>query len=76
LKIDGIEVIYGEYHQEPIDSPAVMLLERELMVLLKMTCPSTQHIQILQVTPEMTSAEAAITWVNYGIHPDKFTVQT
>jgi hypothetical protein len=24
----------------------------------------------------MTSAEAAITWVNHGIHPDKFAVQT
>jgi leucine-rich repeat protein SHOC2 len=24
----------------------------------------------------MTSAEAAITWVNHGIHPDEFTVQT
>lgn len=24
----------------------------------------------------MTSAEAAITWVDRGIHPDEFTVQT
>jgi Leucine-rich repeat (LRR) protein len=24
----------------------------------------------------MTSAEAAITWVNHGIHPDEFIVQT
>ncbi len=48
----------------------------EPMVLLKMTCPSTGHIHILRVPPEMTSAEAAITWVNHGIHPDKFAVQT
>jgi leucine-rich repeat protein SHOC2 len=48
----------------------------EPMLLLKMTCPSTQHIHILRVPPEMTSAEAAITWVNHGIHPDKFAVQT
>jgi leucine-rich repeat protein SHOC2 len=68
LKIDGIEVIYGEYHEEPIG--------REPMVLLKMTCPSTAHIHILRVPPEITSAEAAITWVNHGIHPDKFVVQT
>jgi leucine-rich repeat protein SHOC2 len=68
LKIDGIEVVYGEYHEEIID--------REPMLLLKMTCPSTQHIHILRVPPEMTSAEAAITWVNHGIHPDKFAVQT
>jgi leucine-rich repeat protein SHOC2 len=46
------------------------------LFLLKMTCPSTQHIHILRVPPEMESAEAAITWVNHGIHPDEFAVQT
>jgi leucine-rich repeat protein SHOC2 len=46
------------------------------MLLLKMTCPSTQHIHILRVPPEMVSAEAAITWVNHGIHPDEFAVKT
>lgn len=61
LRIDVIERYYGS--EEP-------------MVLLKMTCPSTGHIHILRVPPEMTSAEAAITWVNHGIHPDEFTVQT
>ena len=67
LKIDGVEAVYNiEY--EPI--------EREPMVVLKMTCPSTGHIHILRVPPEMTSAEAAITWINHGIHPDKFAVQT
>jgi leucine-rich repeat protein SHOC2 len=44
--------------------------------LLKMTCPSTAHIHILRVPPETKSAEAAITWVNHGIHPDRFSVQT
>jgi leucine-rich repeat protein SHOC2 len=61
---------------ESIDSPQATLREREPMVLLKMTCPSTQHIHILRVPPEMESAEAAITWVNHGIHPDEFAVQT
>lgn len=46
------------------------------MLLLKLTCLSTQDIHILRVPPEMTSAEAAITWVNHGIHPDEFAVQT
>ncbi|WP_373539707.1 hypothetical protein [Chamaesiphon sp.] len=67
LKIDGVERVYN-LRGEPID--------REPMVLLKMTCPSTAHIHILRVPPEMTSAEAAIKWVNHGIHPDKFSVQT
>jgi leucine-rich repeat protein SHOC2 len=52
------------------------LNEREPIILLKMTCPSTQHIHILRVPPEMVSAEAAITWINHGIHPDRFAVQT
>jgi leucine-rich repeat protein SHOC2 len=71
ITIDNVEIIrrsYDIYHNEIINS--------EPMVLLKMTCPSTGHIHILRVPPEMTSAEAAITWVNHGIHPDEFAVQT
>ncbi len=51
-------------------------IDIEPMVLLKMICPSTGHIHILRVPPDMTSAEDAITWVNHGIHPDKFAIQT
>jgi hypothetical protein len=43
----------------------------EPLVLLKMTCPSTNHTHILRVPPETTSAEEAITWINHGIHPDQ-----
>jgi leucine-rich repeat protein SHOC2 len=67
LKIDILEIVYDEDGDPEGTEP---------MVLLKMTCPSTQHIHILRVPPEMTSAEAAITWVNHGIHPDEFAVQT
>jgi leucine-rich repeat protein SHOC2 len=66
LKIDVMETYYDPYRGDMA----------EPMVLLKMTCPSTQHIHILRVPPEMESAEAAITWVNHGIHPDEFAVQT
>jgi leucine-rich repeat protein SHOC2 len=76
LKIDGIEAIHEDLHAGmPIESK-IMVVAREPMLLLKMTCPSTGHIHILRVPPEMKSAEAAITWVNHGIHPDKFAVQT
>jgi leucine-rich repeat protein SHOC2 len=68
LKIENVETIYVNEDGDPIVTKP--------MVLLKMTCPSTQHIHILRVPPEMTSAEAAITWVNHGIHPDEFAVQT
>jgi hypothetical protein len=66
LKLDDMQIIY-EGQKE---------VGREPMMLLKMTCPSTAGIHILRVPPEMTSAEAAITWVNHGIHPDRFAIQT
>ena len=67
LIIDRAEKFYNRRQE---------LVKIEPIVLLKMTCPSTAHIHILRVPPEMVSAEAAITWVNYGIHPDRFDVQT
>ncbi|WP_310486814.1 hypothetical protein [Chamaesiphon sp. VAR_69_metabat_338] len=69
LEIDGIEQIY-------IETEFSGYLETESIAILKMTCPSTGHIHILRVPPGLMSAEAAITWIDRGIHPDKFTVQT
>lgn len=45
------------------------------IMLLSMTCPSTGHTHILPVPEDSKTAEAAITWVNWGIHPDEFGVQ-
>jgi hypothetical protein len=64
LKIDGVERWRG--HLDIYES----------IVLLKMNCPSTGHIHVLRVPPEMTSAEEAIVWINHGIHPDRFIIQT
>jgi leucine-rich repeat protein SHOC2 len=72
LKIEDFEVFY----EEDEDEDEAEQEKREPLILLKMTCPSTAHIHILRVPPEMTSAEAAITWVNHGIHPDEFSMQT
>jgi len=44
--------------------------------LLKMTCPSTGFIHALRVPPDLTSARKAIAWVNWGIDPGEFSVQT
>ncbi|HEY9866726.1 MAG TPA: leucine-rich repeat domain-containing protein, partial [Candidatus Obscuribacterales bacterium] len=44
--------------------------------LLKMTCPSTNHIHVLRVPPDLTSARAAISWVNWDIDPEAFTAET
>ncbi len=48
----------------------------EPIVLLKMTCPSTGHIHALRVPPAMISARDAIRWVNHGVDPQDFVVQT
>jgi leucine-rich repeat protein SHOC2 len=72
-ELNAIELdTWREYTLLKIDAE----VDVEPMVLLKMTCPSTAHIHILRVPPEMTSAESAITWVNHDIHPDEFAEQT
>ncbi|HAX79294.1 MAG TPA: hypothetical protein DCY88_26590 [Cyanobacteria bacterium UBA11372] len=48
----------------------------EPIYLLKMTCPSTGFIHALRVPPDMKSAREAISWVNWGIDPEEFGVET
>lgn len=63
---------WQEYTLLKIDAEA----DVESIVLLKMTCPSTGHIHILRVPPEMRSAREAIRWVNWDVDPEKFSIQT
>ncbi|MEA5503197.1 hypothetical protein VB735_08765 [Halotia wernerae UHCC 0503] len=51
-------------------------VDEESIYLFKMTCPSTKFIHVLRVPPEMKSAREAIRWVNWGIDPEDFAVQT
>ncbi len=44
--------------------------------LLKMTCPSTGYIHALRVPPNINSAREAVRWVNWGIDPEEFAVET
>ncbi|MDJ0724679.1 MAG: hypothetical protein QNJ38_06175 [Prochloraceae cyanobacterium] len=48
----------------------------EPILLLKMICPSTNKIHVLRVPTKMISAREAIKWVNWGIDPDDFSIQT
>lgn len=48
----------------------------EPIYLLKMICPSTGFIHAMRVPPDMTSAREAISWINWGIDPEEFAVQT
>ena len=51
-------------------------LDREPIHLLKMKCPSTGYIHALRVPPNLESARDAVRWVNWGIDPEAFSVQT
>jgi leucine-rich repeat protein SHOC2 len=61
---------------QPVFDRSLQSISKEPIVLLKMTCPSTGHIHLLRVPPDIQSAEAAIVWVNHGIHPDNIAIQT
>lgn len=63
---------WAEYTLLKIDAD----VDLELIYLLKMTCPSTGFIHVLRVPPDMESAREAIRWVNWGIDPEEFSVQT
>ncbi|BAY81130.1 hypothetical protein NIES267_06050 [Calothrix parasitica NIES-267] len=51
-------------------------INSEAMHLLKMTCPSTGHIHFLRVPPNINSARESIRWVNWGVDPEEFEIQT
>ena len=51
-------------------------VDKQPIYLLKMTCPSTGFIHALRVPPELQSARQAIRWVNWGIDPEKFALQS
>jgi hypothetical protein len=51
-------------------------LDIEEISLLTMTCPSTGHLHALRVPPDILTAREAIRWVNWGIDPSEFTIQT
>jgi hypothetical protein len=58
-----MEQVIDEIDQQPIS-------------LLKMTCPSTGHIHALRVPPEFESAREAIRWINWGVDPEAFALQS
>ena len=71
-KLQAVEIdSYQEYTLLKINSD----IDIEPIYLLKMTCPSTRHIHVLRVPPQMKSAYEAITWINWGILPEDFAIQ-
>lgn len=68
IKIDS----FREYDLIKIDAEA----DVEPIVLLKMICPSTGYTHVLRVPPHMESAREAITWINWGVDPENFAVES
>ncbi|MGB3268182.1 MAG: DUF6745 domain-containing protein [Microcoleus sp.] len=72
LKIDAdIDGFDPDDFEDDDDAP-----KKEDIYLLKMICPSTGHIHVLRVPPDVTSAKEAIRWVNWDIDSEEFSVQT
>ncbi len=63
---------WREYELLRIDSN----IDSEAVYLLQMTCPSTDKIHALRVPPNLNSAREAIKWVNWGIDPEEFEIET
>ena len=79
----GYARICQDLHAVELDSLAEYTLLRidsnvdvEPIYLLKMTCPSTGYIHAMRVPPNARSAREAIKWVNWGIDPQEFSVQS
>jgi len=51
-------------------------IDRMPISLLKMSCPSTGMIHALRVPPDIQSARDAIRWVNWGVDPDLFVMES
>ncbi|NER39919.1 MAG: hypothetical protein F6J93_39315 [Oscillatoria sp. SIO1A7] len=51
-------------------------LDLEPIHLLKMTCPSTGFIHVLRIPPDIETARKAIQWINWGIDPEDFAIET
>lgn len=65
---------WGEYTLLKIEHD--IFYDSEPVHLLQMICPSTGHLHVRRVPPDLTSARDAICWINGGIDPDEFSHQT
>lgn len=78
----GYERIASAFQAEELDTwqgytlLKIPRLDIETIYLLKMTCPSTGSIYTLRVPPDMRSAREAISWINWGVDPEDFLIQT
>jgi hypothetical protein len=79
----GYSRICQELEAKEIDSwreynllEIVQNVDVEPIHLLKMTCPSTGYIHASRVPPDIESAREAVSWINWGVDPEEFAVET
>ena len=83
IQVIGYDRICNELGAVELDNwreYTLLKIEQEVDIepihLLKMTCPSTKHIHVLRVPPNLSLAREAIKWVNWGIDPEEFDIET
>lgn len=83
IQVMGYCKIAEELQAEEIDKwqeYSLLKIENEINVeaiyLLRMTCLSTGRTYVLRVPPNIRSARQAIGWVNWGVDPEEFSVQS
>lgn len=84
IQVLGYEKICQDLEAKKLDSwreysllkIPIDLRNEEDIYLLKMICPSTGHIHVLRVPPDVKTCHEAITWINWGIAPKDFAVET
>lgn len=54
----------------------IFVEEQEDIYLLKMICPSTAYIHVIRVPPQVNSCREAIQWINWGIDPEDFAIES
>lgn len=75
-ELQAIELdAWQEYSLLKIDK-IVDDIDGQPISLLKMICPSTGFTHILRVPPDIQSAREAIRWVNWGVDPERFALQS
>ena len=83
IKKIGYERILKDLHADKLDTwreYELLKIERNIdvepIVLVKMACPSTGAFYALRVPPQTKTCREGVMWINHGVDPGNFLVET